>query len=90
MSQTAALFLSLLLAATAFGTTPQPAASPANAAQATPKTEAQKDAIDSIDARITNLQDARDCINKAQSHQAVQACRAGLKQKQKDVKKNEK
>lgn len=63
---------------------PQPAASPAVAPP--PPSPAKQEAIDSIDARIQNLQNTRDCINQAQSHQVAEACRAKLKRSQNAVK----
>ena len=61
----------------------QPAATPAATPAAAPEAKpAKKDeAINSIDSRIQNLQNTRDCIDKAQTNKGVETCRAGLKRK---------
>lgn len=50
------------------------------------KTEPSKDeALEKIDARISKLQGARDCIDAAQTKDAVRDCRAKMKaQRQKE------
>ncbi len=57
----------------------QPAATPAAAPEAKPAKK--EEAINSIDSRIQNLQNTRDCIDKAQTNKGVETCRAGLKRK---------
>ena len=37
---------------------------------------------ETLDARISNLQSSKDCIKNANSREAVQACRGGIKIRQ--------
>lgn len=52
----------------------------AHAQEPTKEVKAEKkEAVSSLDARINNLQNARDCIKTAKSKEAIAACRRDLR-----------
>jgi len=54
---------------------------PANAAEK-PVEPSKEKQTENLDARISNLQNSKDCIKNAASREAVQACRGGIKIRQ--------
>ncbi|GEM_PF-5552236 len=39
-----------------------------------------------LDKRITTMQEAKTCVSKAETHEALKACRQGLRENRKELK----
>ena len=77
MKMISALILaSLLLTPTAFAANPAPAPAPGKVGQPGPNFAAHKQKVlDQIAQRIQRLQTVQTCVQAAQDHQAMKACR---------------
>lgn len=65
------------------------ASAPLPAAETEPVPAATKErAVENLDARINNLQGAKNCISNARTKGDVTSCRSNLKIKQRELKKD--